>query len=163
MASPSHDVTDKVFPPFDPSTVPSQLLWLVLTFGFFYILMWRIALPQIGSILERRSDRIAQDFDEAERLSSESDVARESYERELSDARSEAHRIGHEAREKAKAELDSKRALIESKLSEKLSASEQEIMDLRSRGMDNVDAIASEISSEIVTAVLSRSSKKVGS
>ena len=165
MASSPHDVSDKIFPPFDPSTVPSQLLWLFLTFGVFYILMSRFALPRIGSVLEMRSDRIAQDFDEAERLSSESDAAREAYERELSDARSEAHRIAHEARERAKLELDSKRSSIESKLADRLRSSEEQIMDLRSRGMSNVDEIASEISVEIVDVVLggSSSSSKRGS
>ena len=34
-----------VFPPFDPSTFSSQLLWLALTFGFFYFFMARIVLP----------------------------------------------------------------------------------------------------------------------
>ena len=37
------------FPPFDPATFSSQLLWLAITFGFFYFIMARVALPRIGT------------------------------------------------------------------------------------------------------------------
>ena len=53
------------FPPFDSSTFSSQLIWLAITFGLFYYLMSRVALPRISGILETRSDRIAQDLDVA--------------------------------------------------------------------------------------------------
>ena len=53
------------FPPFDSSTFPSQLLWLAITFGLFYIFMNKVVVPRIGGILEHRRDRIAKDLDEA--------------------------------------------------------------------------------------------------
>ena len=53
------------FPPFDPSTFPSQILWLAITFGLFYLFLKRVVLPRIGGILEVRRDRIAQDLDQA--------------------------------------------------------------------------------------------------
>ena len=43
-----------LFPPFDPSTFPSQLLWLAITFGLFYVFLKKVVLPRIGSILEVR-------------------------------------------------------------------------------------------------------------
>ena len=54
---------EKIFPPFDQSLYPSQLLWLLITFGLFYFLMSRMVLPRIASILEVRRDRISQDLD----------------------------------------------------------------------------------------------------
>ena len=56
------------FPPFESHTFGSQLLWLAITFGALYFLMSRIALPRVASILETRSDRIASDLGEAQRL-----------------------------------------------------------------------------------------------
>ena len=41
------------FPPFDPSTFASQLLWLAITFGVLYLIISRAAVPRIGSILEQ--------------------------------------------------------------------------------------------------------------
>ena len=46
-------------------TFPSQLLWLAIIFGLFYLFLKRVALPRVGSILEVRSQRIAQDLDQA--------------------------------------------------------------------------------------------------
>src|SRR5690606_21466156 len=46
------------FPPFDSSTFPSQLLWLAITFGLFYLFLKKVVLPRIGGILEVRRDRI---------------------------------------------------------------------------------------------------------
>ena len=40
---------------------PSQLLWLAITFGLFYLFLKKVVLPRLGGILEDRSDRIAQD------------------------------------------------------------------------------------------------------
>jgi F-type H+-transporting ATPase subunit b len=51
-----------------PSTrrpIASQLLWLAITFGLFYLFMSKVVLPRIGGVLEVRRDRIAQDLDEA--------------------------------------------------------------------------------------------------
>src|SRR5688572_1322589 len=57
-----------VFPPFDPTTFASQLLWLVITFAALYLIISRSAVPRIGSILEQRKTRIEGDLKEADRL-----------------------------------------------------------------------------------------------
>src|SRR5690606_15842199 len=75
------------FPPFLVETYPSQLLWLAITFGLFYLFLMRVVLPRIGGILEVRRDRIAQDLDQAARMKEEADAAVAAYEQELAEAR----------------------------------------------------------------------------
>ena len=36
------------FPPFDPATFPSQLLWLAITFGLFYLFLKNVVMPRLG-------------------------------------------------------------------------------------------------------------------
>jgi len=55
------------FPPFDPSTFPSQLFWFALIFILLYVLMSRVALPRIGTILEDRRKQIDSDLADAQR------------------------------------------------------------------------------------------------
>src|SRR3954464_13854992 len=87
------------FPPFDATYYPSMLLWLVITFGLFYLLMQKVIVPRVGGIIDNRHGRISQDLDEAGRLKAEADAAVETYERELAAARSKGHKIADTARE----------------------------------------------------------------
>ncbi|CAD7053147.1 F0F1 ATP synthase subunit B' [Pseudorhizobium endolithicum] len=143
-----------VFPPFDASTYPSQLLWLVITFGLFYLLMKKVLVPRVGGILEQRHDRIAQDLDEAARLKTEADVAVETYERELAAARSKAHTIGETAREAAKSKAAVDRAAIEAELAQKLSAAETRIGEIKAQAFAQVGAIAEETATAIVDQLI---------
>jgi F-type H+-transporting ATPase subunit b len=56
------------FPPFDPSTFPSQILWLAITFGLFYLFLKRVIVPRLGAIMDVRENRIAQDIEHAGKL-----------------------------------------------------------------------------------------------
>ena len=141
---------EKVFPPFDPSTIPSQVLWLVVTFAILYFLMSKIALPRISSILETRSGRIAQDLDEANRLKDESDAAIAAYEQELAEAKARAHGIAQEARDAAKADLDAKRAAVEADLAEKVAEAETRIASIKSKAMGEVGKIAEDTTASLV-------------
>ncbi|MCL6706109.1 F0F1 ATP synthase subunit B [Pseudomonas sp. R2.Fl] len=143
-----------VFPPFDQSTYASQLLWLVITFGLFYMLMQKVIVPRVGGILENRHDRIAQDLDEAARLKAEADAAIETYEKELSAARAKASQIATTARESAKAKADAERAAIEADLAAKLSAAETRIADIKAKAFAEVDEIAGETVTAIVDQLI---------
>ncbi len=92
----AHEAT--VFPPFDASTFPSQILWFALDLRGALLLMSRVALPQIGSIIDKRKARIEGDLKEAERLRGETDKAVAAYEQALSEARKNAHGIAEETR-----------------------------------------------------------------
>jgi F-type H+-transporting ATPase subunit b len=148
------------FPPFDPTYFASQILWLIITFGLFYLFMSRVVLPRIGSILETRRDRIAQDLNEANRLKEESDSALAAYEQELAEARSKAHAIAQKARDEAKADADAERAKVEAEQAEKLARAEAEIAKVKSAAMANVDSIAAETAAAIVDRLIGGSATK---
>ena len=142
------------FPPFDSTTYPSQLLWLVLSFGVFYWVMSKVVLPRIGGILEDRRDRIAGDMAEASRLKHETDDAIASYESALADARKKASTMAHDARSKVKAETESARAAAEEQLAAKLSESEQSISRITAESLSHVGEIAAETTGELVKALI---------
>ncbi|MGN7292133.1 F0F1 ATP synthase subunit B [Rhizobium sp. SAFR-030] len=143
-----------IFPPFDQSTYPSQLLWLVITFGLFYLVMQKVIVPRIGGILEHRHDRIAQDLDEASRLKAEADAAVETYEKELATARAKAGTIADTARDAAKVKASADRAAIEAELAEKLAAAEARIAEIKASAFAEVGAIAGDTASAIVDQLI---------
>lgn len=145
---------ETAFPPFDPATFPSQLLWLTITFGLFYIFLKNTALPRIGGILEFRRDRIAQDIDQAARMKEETDAAIAAYEQELADARSKAHEIAQAAREEAKAEANAERGEIEKELESKLAEAESHIASIKNAALNEVGKIAEDTATEIVRELI---------
>ena len=143
-----------VFPPFDSSTFASQLLWLAITFGLFYMLMSRVIVPRIGGILEHRRDRIAQDLDEANRLKEEADNAIAAYEQELADARKKASAIAETAREKAKTAAEAERTSTEAELNAKMADAEKSIAAIKTKALADVDTIAEGAATDMVKHLL---------
>lgn len=143
-----------VFGPFDTTTFPSQILWLVITFAVFYMLMQKVIVPRVGGILENRHDRIAQDLDEAARLKAEADAAIETYERELTAAKAKGGQIAAAARDAAKAKADAERAAIETELSAKIAAAETRIADIKAKAFAEVDTIAIDTVGSIVEQLI---------
>jgi F-type H+-transporting ATPase subunit b len=138
------------FPPFQPETFASQLVWLAITFVILYVMAWKIALPRIGGILEARRERIEGDLAEAQRLKTESDAALAAYEKSLADARARAQALANSVREKQAAEAEVHRKALEQRLNAQLAEAEKTIAAAKAAAMTNVRGIAAEAAAAIV-------------
>lgn len=145
------------FPPFDSSTFASQILWLAITFGLFYWLMSKVVLPRIGGILEARSEKIARDLEEANRLKAESEAAGAAYEKSLAEARQKAQVIASETRSALNASVDAKRHEAEAALSAKISAAEATIAGIKAKALAEVDGIAIDTAEALVSTLAGES------
>lgn len=150
------DAPHSAFPPFDPSTFGSQLLWLAIAFGALYLLMSRVALPRIGEILEVRRDRIEGDLAEADRMRQKTDQALADYEQALASARSKAQGIAEDTRNTMKAEQAEKRSAVESDLARKMADAEARIQATKAEALGNVDEIATETAQALVQQLLGK-------
>ncbi len=148
------------FPPFDPATFPSQLLWLAITFGLFYLFLKNVAMPRVGGIIDVRNDRITKDLDQAAKLKSEADAAVAAYEQELAEAKAKANVIGQQANDAAKAEAETARKKVEAALDEKLGEAEARIASIKANAMKEVGTIAEDTASAIVEALIGGKSSK---
>ena len=77
-------------PQLNPEFFVSQLFWLVVTFSFLFIFLWRISLPRIGNALERREEKINEDLTTAKELQIEAEKIQETIENQLKQARAES-------------------------------------------------------------------------
>ena len=144
------DAHGRAFPPFQKDTFASQLVSLLIAFVALYLIVSRIALPRVGSLLDERQNAIEGDLAEAQKLKDESDGALKAYENELAAARSRAHAIGTETREKLNAASEAERKRLEERLSHKLAEAEKTIASTREAAMKNVHGIAAEAAAAIV-------------
>jgi F-type H+-transporting ATPase subunit b len=144
------------FPPFQSEFFPSQLFWLGVSFVLLYVLMSKLALPRVGSIIEARSERIAEDLKAAEGFRTQSDAAQSAYEKSLADARARAQGIASSTREEQAAKAAENNKRLEAELNAKLAAAEQSIAKTRSAAMDNVGSIAADTASAIVERLIGK-------
>jgi F-type H+-transporting ATPase subunit b len=150
----------ETFPPFNAATFPSQILWLIITFGLFYLFLKRVVIPRVGSIIDVRNDRISQDLDHAARLKGEADAAVAAYEQELAEAKANANKIGQQANDAAKAGAESTRKTLEAELEKKLAEAEASIASIKAKAMKEVGTIAEDTTSAIVEALVGGKSDK---
>jgi len=71
----------------------SQLFWLVLTFTFLLIFLWRISLPRISSVLEKRESKIDDDIASAKQLQAEAERIQKQIDQQLLEARLETSKL----------------------------------------------------------------------
>jgi F-type H+-transporting ATPase subunit b len=143
-----------IFPPFDPATFPSQLLWLAISFAALYLLMSKVALPRVGSILADRKAKIDADLAAADASRQKTDAAIAAYEAALADAKSRAQGIAAQTSDAIKTELASKRQAVEADLSAKVATAESRIATTKAEAMTHVDEIAAETAQTVVTQLV---------
>ncbi|MFQ5347890.1 MAG: ATP F0F1 synthase subunit B [Rhodothalassiaceae bacterium] len=137
-------------PQFDPNVIEPQLVWLAISFGLFYFLMARLALPRISGMLQERVERVADDLDQAEALKRESDEVREAREAALAEARAAAARTVAEATARARADAEARLAALDAKLAQETAAATARIAEEQAAARREIDRVAAEGCREIV-------------
>ena len=74
-------------PQLDPEFFVSQLFWLVVTFSFLFFFLWKVSLPRIGSVLEKRENKINNDIETAKQLQIEAEKIQDQIEQKLHDSK----------------------------------------------------------------------------
>ena len=142
------------FPPFNKDYFASQFFWFVIAFVALYLIIAKLAIPQIGGIIASRSQRIADDLAEANRLKEESTAALAAYEKSLADARGRAQALANETRDKLNAEADQVRKSLEAQLNTKLAQAEQTIAATKTSAMANIETVAVDTAIAIVERLI---------
>jgi F-type H+-transporting ATPase subunit b len=141
-------------PQLNPLDWGSQLLWLLITFGILYLLMVYVALPRIGSVIEARAARIANDLATADKLRRQTEEAIAAYEQALAEARQKAHALIEEGRAKLKEETAGERARLEDELAKKSAEAEARIDTAKRAAMKDVSTVAADVAAEIVRRLI---------
>ena len=116
-------------PQLNPEFFVSQLFWLVVTFSFLLVFLWRISLPRIGNVLEKRERKVSDDLTAAKELQSEAEKIQDSIENQLKQARSDASEMIKKSsitfQDKAYAELTKLDKELDAKINESAKTIEQ--------------------------------------
>ncbi len=145
-----HHAESAGFPPFDPTYFPTQIFWLIITFGLLYIILSRVFLPRIGETLEERSSRIADDLDSASRMQRDAEQAVADYGRALADARAKAHNVAEATKKSVDDEVARELEAADAEAAKAAEAAEQRIRKIRGDALANIDNIAADVAQAAV-------------
>ena len=142
-------------PQLNPEFFVSQLFWLVVTFSFLFVFLWRVSLPRIGNVLEKRERKISEDLSIAKELQAEASKIQETIESQLKQARADASEMIKSSsislQDKAQVELDKLDKELEAKIDESAKAIENSKIELVSQIQEQVHEITKLTISKVAT------------
>jgi F-type H+-transporting ATPase subunit b len=141
-------------PQLNTETYASQVFWLLIAFAVLYLLMARVFLPRLGSVIEERRQRIADDFDKAAEFKRQAEDAEATYKQALADAQARAARIAQETRDQIDAEIREMQAETDTKLEAEIAAAEERIAATSAKAAMTVREAARETTRAVVMALI---------
>ena len=125
-------------PQLNPEFFVSQLFWLIVTFSFLLIFLWRISLPRISSVLEKRESKINNDIELAKQLQTEAEEIQNQIEQQLGKTRQHIVKLIKESelnfQNRASAELSK----LDSELSNKIDESANIIENNKKKSLNQI-------------------------
>ncbi|HUB85981.1 MAG TPA: hypothetical protein VL971_09830 [Rhizomicrobium sp.] len=138
------------FPPFDTTTFPSQIFWLVVTFAFLFVVMWRVAGPRINGAITTRRNKINGDIAEAQKHRGDAEGASAAYQTALAGARAKANAHAEETRKRMNAEIEKAKADAEARANDETAKAEARIAATREQAKSSVTLAAQDAAVSIV-------------
>ena len=143
-------------PQLNPEFFISQLFWLAISFAFLFIFLWRISLPKISSVLEKRANKINEDIKIAKQYQAKTEEIQTNINNLLKKARLETSDLiksanqnlqAHTAKELEKldnslnAKLDESSSIIEKNKADSLNQINDQIFDITKLTLSKISSI----------------------
>ena len=131
----------------------SQIFWLIVSLVVLFFVLKTIALPQIASGLEERSDAIEDDLDRAAEFRKKAEEAEATYEQALADARAKAQEIAQATRDDIQKDVDAAVAKADAEITARAAEGEKRIGEIRASALQAVEDVANETAEAVIGAV----------
>ena len=141
-------------PQLNPEYWVSQVIWLILSFGFLYIILWKVFLPKITQNLENRKTQILSDLDNAQKFRDQSEKKFLEYNKIIDLAKQEAKKKLYETRKKINSDIENKKKKFDLEIEKEIQKTEEKIKILKLSSIKHINEIAIEISSEVVRKMM---------
>lgn len=138
------------FPPFKTETFPSQLFWLVLTFAFLFVVLWRVAGPRIAGVITSRRGQINDDLAQGQQARADAEAAGAAYQSALAGARARAQGLAEATRKELLGEIDRAKATADAKAQGEIAEAEGRIAAMRVEAKGHVVKAAEDAAIQIV-------------
>jgi F-type H+-transporting ATPase subunit b len=126
-------------PQLNPEFYISQLFWLVISFSFLFIFLWRISLPRIGNILEKRANKINEDIIKAKQFQAEAEDIQNNINNKLREAKLETADLIKAANLKFQTHATNELDKLDKSLNAKIDESSSKIQKNKSDSLNQIN------------------------
>ena len=127
-------------PQLNPEFFISQLFWLFVFFSFLFIFLWRISLPRIATVLEKRQNLINDNLAVAKELQEKAQTIEKEINSEISKAKQSNNDQIKDTILTLQSEMTSKLKSLDTELEDKIARSEKEIIKNRDEEVKNINS-----------------------
>ena len=131
-------------------TYASQFFWLLIFFGFTFLVIGRGMAPRVMATVEARDARIAADLAAARAARDEADREEEAWRLRENENRAAARAVLARAKADAAARTERRLARAQTKIAARLAEAEARIAASRDAAMNEIEAVAAEAAQDIV-------------
>jgi F-type H+-transporting ATPase subunit b len=137
-------------PQLDPAGFVPQLFWLAASFLVLYLLMKRLAVPQVGRAIEARRQRLDGDLGRAGELRTQAEAVLAAYEKTLSSARTAAQATLRETAERMAAEAAERQRQLAATLAQQITEAERRIAAGKDQALAEIRNVAVDVGRAVV-------------
>ena len=131
-------------------TYASQVFWLLIFFGFTFVVIGMGMVPKIMGTVEMRDAQISGDLAAAQAARDAATAQEEAWKKREADNRAAAQGLIAEAKTKAAKEAEAKLAAAQATIDARIAEAEAEISAARSSAMAEIEGVAAEAAQDIV-------------
>ena len=132
-------------PQLNPEFFVSQLFWLIVTFSFLLIFLWRISLPRISLVLEKRESKINNDIELAKQLQSEGEEIQNQIEQQLGKAHQHMTNLIKDSELNFQNKANTELSKLDSELNNKIDESANVIENNKKKSLNQIHEQINEI------------------
>ena len=132
-------------PQLNPEFFVSQLFWLIVTFSFLLIFLWRISLPRISSVLEKRESKINNDIELAKQLQIEGEEIQNQIEQQLGKARQHMTNLIKDSELNFQNKANTELSKLDSELNNKIDESTNVVENNKKKSLNQIHEQINEI------------------
>ncbi len=126
-------------PQLNPEFFVSQLFWLAVFFSFLFIFLWKVSLPRIASVLEKRQNKINDNLSTAKELQEKAQEIEENINLKINAAKHEANEQIKKTISSLQDEVSSQLSTLDDELEKKILESEKEIVKNRESQINEIN------------------------
>ena len=126
-------------PQLNPEFFVSQLFWLAVFFTILFVFLWRVSLPRIATVLEKRQNKIDENLSSAKELQEQAMEIEKKINDQINMAKLETDKKIKETINVLQENVSSQLSSLDKDLEKKVSDAEKEILKSKDDQMKNIN------------------------